>query len=74
MRRLGIPLPLFIVLIVAGLYLERLTWKQAGVFALIAIGAAVLIGTLGLPFVLFHSFLAVLDIALLIFVVYRGAF
>ena len=66
-----IAIVVFVVLVVAGLYLEELTWKHAGVWVLIAIVAYVgLVGFVDESANLFSAALAVIDLVLAV-VVFR---
>lgn len=70
-----IALIVFIVLIVAGLYLEELSWRQVGLWVLIVVVAAfVLVGLVDPSMNLFSSALAIIDVvlAVLIFREYVG--
>ncbi len=64
-----IAIVVFIVLLVAGLYLEELTWKQAGVWVLIAAVAYGVLVWVGDPALnLFSAALAIIDLVLAVIV------
>ena len=61
----------FIVLLIAGIYLEELSWKQVGVWLFIAIVAYVVLVWFGDPSMnLFSAALAVIDLVLAV-VIFR---
>ena len=66
-----IALIVFIVLLIAGLYLEELTWKHVGVWVSVAIVAYfVLVGAVDPSMNLFSAALAIIDLVLAV-VVFR---
>jgi uncharacterized membrane protein len=66
-----IAIVVFIVLLVAGLYLEELTWKHVGVWVLVAIVAyVVLVGFIDESMNLFSAALAIIDLVLAV-VIFR---
>ena len=69
-----IAIVVFIVLLIAGLYLEDLTWKHVVVWVAIAIVAYVLVGFIDESMNLFSAALAIIDLvlAVLIFKEYVG--
>ena len=67
-----IAIVVFIVLLIAGIYLEELSWKQVGVWVVIAIVAYfVLVGVVDPSGNLFSAALAVIDLVLAV-VVFRS--
>jgi hypothetical protein len=59
----------FILLLIAGLYLEELTWKHVGVWVLVAIVAyVVLVGFIDESMNLYSAALAVIDLVLAVIV------
>ena len=70
-----IAIVVFIVLLVAGVFLEELSWKQVGVWVVIAVVAyVVLVGFVDESTNLFSAALAVIDLvlAVIIFKEYVG--
>ena len=66
-----IALIVFIVLLIAGLYLEELTWKHVGVWVLVALVAAVvLVGVIDPSMNLYSAALAIIDLVLAV-VIFR---
>ena len=62
----------FILLLIAGLYLEELTWKHVGIWLLIAIVAGVvLVGFIDPLMNLYTAALAIIDVVLAV-VVFRS--
>ena len=62
----------FTLLLIAGLYLEELTWKHVGVWVLIAtVAAVVLVGVVDPLMNLFTAALAIIDVVLAV-VVFRS--
>ena len=59
----------FVVLLIAGLYLEELTWKHVGIWVVIAVGAYVVLVELVDPSMNFFSAaLAVIDLVLAVII------
>ena len=69
-----IAIVVFILLLVAGLYLEELSWKQIGVWVVIAIAAYFVVGFVDPSLNLFSAALAIIDLvlAVIIFKEYVG--
>ena len=69
-----IAIVVFVVLLIAGLYLEEMSWKQVIVWVVIAIVAYVLVGFIDESMNLFSAALAIIDLvlAVVIFKEYVG--
>jgi hypothetical protein len=66
-----IAIVVFILLLIAGLYLEELTWKHVGVWVVVAIVAYfVLVGLVDPSWNLFSAALAIIDLVLAV-VIFR---
>jgi hypothetical protein len=64
-----IAIVVFIVLLIAGLYLEDLTWKHVGVWVAVAIVAyVVLVGFIDPSMNLFSAALAIIDLVLAVII------
>lgn len=60
----------FVVLLVAGLVLGELSWRQVGGFAAV-VGAPFVLHYLSLPFLIYFGVLAVLDVTLVL-MIFKG--
>ena len=69
-----IAIVVFMVLLIAGLYLEELSWKQVAIWVVIAVVAYVLAGFVDVSLNLFSAALAIIDLvlAVIIFKEYVG--
>jgi hypothetical protein len=61
----------FVGLLIAGLYLQELDWKNVGVASLVFVAVTVLAGVFGFPALAFTAIMAVLDIVLVL-MVFKG--